>query len=118
MITLIPKIYFYLNSGVSIINDFRNLGLAIFALYFAMKLENPVWLLVMVIVCIPILIVMGYYNVHHISKVRERLSIQHGTHYGIQQFDLIKRQTELLEQILYAQEHTKKVSGRVRKGKL
>lgn len=115
---LIPRVYFYLNSGVSIINDFRNMGLGIFALYFALKLENPLWLVVMTLVSLPILTLMGYYNIHFISKVREQLSIRHGTHYGIKQFDYIKRQTELLEEILYEQKHTKKVPRRIRKSRV
>jgi membrane protein implicated in regulation of membrane protease activity len=73
--------------------------LGIIALYVALHFAN-VWIAVlMFIICIPILIVMGYYNVHHISKVRDRLNVKFGTHYGIQQFDYTKRTAELLEEI-------------------
>ena len=91
--------YFYLNSGVSILNNFRNLGLGIFALYFSLKLTNPMWLLGMVLIAVPVLIVVGYYNVHKILKVSEQLSVKHGTHYSIKQFELIEKQVELLEKI-------------------
>jgi hypothetical protein len=53
----------------------------------------------MFVVSIPILIGMGYVNVHKISKVKEWLSIKFGTHYGIQQFDYVKKTAELLEEI-------------------
>lgn len=93
------KAYFYLTSGVGILNEFRNLFLGVFALYFTLKLENPIWLGVMFLVCVPVLAVIGYINVHKISPVRDWLSTKFGTHYGIKQFDYTKRQTELLEEI-------------------
>lgn len=94
------RMYFYLNSGVSIVNDFRNLFLGIFALYFTLKLDNPLWIIAFLVVSVPILIIAGWYNVHKISKVREWLNIKFGTHYTIKQFDLSKRQVQLLEKIL------------------
>lgn len=96
---LFIQVYFYVNSGVLIVNDFRNIGLGIFALYFALKLANPLYLVLMSLVSLPILAVMGYYNVHKISKVRERLSVKHGTHYGIKQFELTQEQVKLLKEI-------------------
>jgi hypothetical protein len=96
---LLIKLYFYCNSGITIINDFRNLGLGVFALYFALKIEHPLMLVGMFIVSVPILFVMGYYNVHKISSVRERLSTKYGTHFTIRQFELIEEQVRLLKEI-------------------
>ena len=96
---ILIKIYFYINSGVLIVNDFRNLGLGIFALYVVLKFTNPMYLLLMTAISAPILFLMGYFNVHFISPVRERLNTKHGTHYQIKQFELIQKQTELLEEI-------------------
>lgn len=93
------KLYFYIYSGVSILNDFRNLFLGIFAAYFALKLNNPILLVLMFFFSLPVLVVVGYINVHKISKVKEWLSVKFGTHYGIQQFDYVKKTAELLEEI-------------------
>lgn len=93
------KIYFYLNNGVGILNNFRNLFLGVFALYFTLKLTSPVLLVAMFIVAIPILVICGYYNVHHIAKLSEQLSTKFGTHYSIKQFELIEEQTKLLRKI-------------------
>jgi len=93
------RMYFYLNSGVGILNNFRNLFLGIFALYFTLKLTNPVWLVVMLIVCVPILILMGHYNVHKVNKISEWLSTKFSTHYGIKTFELTQKQVKLLEEI-------------------
>lgn len=93
------RMYFYLTNGVGILNEFRNLFLGIFALYFTLKLENPLWLAGMLLVSTPVLIFAGYYNVHKISKVKEWLSMKFGTHYSIKQYELMEKQVELLEEI-------------------
>ena len=91
------KFYYYIERGLDILNTFRNLFLAIFAGYFALQLNNY-WLMALAFaVSIPILAGIGWYNVHFISKVRDRLNIGFGTHYGIKQFDYTKRMAELLE---------------------
>ncbi len=93
------RIYFYLNNGVNILNNFRNLFLGIFALYFALKLTSPVLLVIMFIVAVPILAVCGYYNVHHIAKTSEQLSVKFGTFYGIKTYELAEQQVKLLRKI-------------------
>lgn len=93
------RIFFYLDNGVGILNQFRNLFLGIFALYFTLKLDNPLWLVLMFVIAIPILVIVGYYNVHRMAKVREWLSTKFSTHYGIKQFELIEEQTALLKEI-------------------
>lgn len=93
------RTYFYINSGLTIMNNFRNLGLGIFALYFALKLTNPLYLILMVIVALPILAVIGYYNVHTMAKVIEWLSVKFSTHYGIKQYTFIEKQTQYLKKI-------------------
>lgn len=93
------RMYFYLKSGNSLVNDFRNLGLGIFLAYLALKMDNPWILLIMLIVAVPILIVLGYYLTHRISKVMEWLSTKYSTHYGIKSFELMEKQVKLLEEI-------------------
>lgn len=93
------RLYFYLNNGVGILNNFRNLFLGVFALYFTLKLTSPLLLVIMFIIAIPVLVVCGYYNVHHIAKLSEQLSTKFGTHYGIKQFELIEEQVKLLKEI-------------------
>lgn len=93
------KLYFYLNNGVGILNNFRNLFLGVFALYFTLKLTSPVLLVAMFIVAIPILVICGYYNVHHIAKLSEKLSVKFGTFYGIKTYELAEEQVKLLKEI-------------------
>lgn len=94
------KLYFYVTSGQSVVDRFRYLIMGIFALYVMLKLTNPLYLILMLIVSIPVLLGVGWYDVHKISKIRERLSIQFGTHYGIKQFELQEETVEILKEIL------------------
>jgi hypothetical protein len=91
--------YFYLSNGLAILNEFRNLFLVIFAAYFTLKITNPLWIGGMTIIGIVGLTIAGYIVVHHVSKVKEWLSVKYGTHYGIKNYDYVKRQVELLEEI-------------------
>jgi len=96
---LIIKSYFYLNQGVSVLNQFRNLFLAVFGVYITLKLTNPIIMVVMFLVSIPILIAVGYYNIHKVAKVSEQLSVKHGTHYNIKQFEMLEEQLAILKEI-------------------
>ena len=95
--TLLIRLYFYLNNGLGVVNDFRNLFLGLFALYYTLKLQNPWILLGLFLVSLPTLCIMGYVNVHKVSKIKDWLNIKYGSHYGIEQFNLMKKMVELLE---------------------
>ena len=107
------RTYFYLTNGLALVNDFRNLGLGIFALYFALKLTNPWLMVLMFTVSIAILIPTGHFMVHKVSKVKEWLATKFGSHYAIQNFDYVKAQYELLvsiKKLLEDQQVFKKVA--------
>lgn len=99
------RIYFYLAKGLDVLNLFRNLFLAIFALYVTLKLANPFYMVVMLIVSCLILIVIGRYSVLRMAKVIEWLNLRFSTHYGIRSFNYTEKQTELLEEILKELKH-------------
>lgn len=96
---LLIKYYYYTERGLDVINIFRNLFLGIIAIYVALHFVSLWWVVIMFVVSLPILIVMGYYNIHRISKVRDRLNIKYGSHYGIRQFDYTKGIFEELEKL-------------------
>ena len=94
------RMYFYLSNGLGIVNEFRNLFLGIFGLYFTLKLENPVIMVFLFIGSVVVLIPVGHYMVHKVSKVKEWLATKFGSHYAIKNFDYTKEQNELLKEIL------------------
>lgn len=93
------RMNFYVNSGLGIVNNYRNLIFAIFGVYITLKLTSPLWLIGMFILALPVLMVLGYYNIHRMSKINEWLSIKFATHYAIKQFNLNEEQVKLLKDI-------------------
>lgn len=93
------KLYFYVTSGQAFVDRFRYLIMGVFALYVMLKLASPVYLVIMFLMAIPLLFVLGWYEIHKISKVRERLSVQHGTHYTLKSFELQEESVKLLKEI-------------------
>ncbi len=93
------RMFYYLHNGVALLNEFRNLGLGIFALYFALKLANPLWLVGMVLVSLPVLVLIGRYNVHRMAKVNEYLNTKFSTHYALKTYELNEKTVKLLSNI-------------------
>lgn len=93
------RYYFYLEQGLAILNIFRNLFLGIFGLYLTLKLTHYGYMILMFGISIPILIVVGYYSVHRIAKIKEWLGIRFSTHYSVQQFNYSKDTAETLKDI-------------------
>lgn len=94
------RYYFYLNAGLNILNQFRNLFLGIFALYFALKLDHWWILAALFLPSLLVLTIVGYFAVHKVNKVSEWLSIRFSSHYALSQYDLQKENNELLKEIL------------------
>lgn len=93
------RMYFYCSSGLTILNEFRNLFLAIIGLYIALKWTNWVFAFLLFIVCGIILTIVGWYIVHKVSKIREFLSIRFGTSFGIRSFNYQEESYKLLVEI-------------------
>lgn len=93
------RYYYYVNNGLSILNQFRNLVLGIFALYVVLKLENPFIMVVMFVVSVPILAAVGYFEIHRMSKVMEWIGLRFSSHYAIRQFNYNQAQYEELVKI-------------------
>lgn len=94
------KFWFYLNNGNIVTGNFKSLFLGIIALYFTLKLTSPLLMVIMFLVSIPILTIIGYYNIHHVAKISDQLATKYGTHYGIKQFEFIEKQTQLLQELV------------------
>jgi hypothetical protein len=93
------RYYYYLESGLNILNEFRNLFLGILGLYIALKLTNVMWMIVMAVPSLILLTIVGYFNVHRFSKVKEFLGVRFSSHYAIKSYDYNKEQVLLLREI-------------------
>ncbi len=93
------RYYFYLQAGLNIVNNFRNLILALLGFYYVLKLDMP-WLLpLMFIVSSIILTIVGYFVVHRVNKVQEFLGVRFSSHYSIRQFNYTQGMYETLQEI-------------------
>lgn len=102
------RYWYYLENGLNILNEFRNLFLGIIALYIALHLENMAYLVLMLIPSLIILTIVGYYYVHRFAKVKEWVNLRFSTHFAIRNFDYQKGTYELLKEIKDALKDGKK----------
>ncbi len=86
----IIRYYFYVQRGLALFNEFRYLFMVIFGIYFALKLTNPAWFVLMFVVSVPLLIIAGWVSVHHIGKVIDYLTIEFSTHFSRYQYTLLE----------------------------
>lgn len=93
------RAYFYLGRGLNELNNWKNLFLGIIGLAIALKFDSVGLMIVMFLVSIPILALVGYVMVHHVSRLTEYLGVKFGSHYAMRNFDYVKAQYELLEDI-------------------
>ncbi len=93
------RYYYYLTNGVGILNEFRNLFLGILAVYIALHLSNIWWLVVMLVPSVVILTIVGYYQVHKISKVKDWLQTRFSSYFGMKSVNYIEANYEILVEI-------------------
>lgn len=84
------RYYFYCQRGLDLFNNFRYVIMAIFGVYYTLKLHNSWWLLIMFFLSIPFLMYIGYWSVHHVGKVIDWLNVKFSTHYSLYQIKLLE----------------------------
>ncbi len=102
------RLYFYIQRGLALLNEFRYLIFSVMALYALLKLNNPWYMVGMFLFSIPILLVLGWMFVHKMAKVMDFLNVQFSTHFS-------RYSVELQEQIL---ESINKLNELIKKDKL
>jgi hypothetical protein len=93
------RCYWYVKSGLDIVNEFRYIVMAVLGIYFALRLDNYIYLIILFLSSIPILLFLGWVNVHFVQKVMEFLNLRHTTVWGKYSMELNERQTAALEKI-------------------
>lgn len=102
------RFYYYTQRGLALLNEFRYIVMVILATYALLKLKNP-WIMVgMFVVCIPVLIVLGWFGVHHMAKVIEYLNVQFSTHWNRYNVKLSEDRNKLLQEIKDVTEASRK----------
>lgn len=93
------RMYFYLQNGLSLLNDFHNIFLAMITLDLTFGIKNIFVLTGIAIPALVIFVFLGYYNVHKFSKITEWLRLRFGSHFGIKSFNFTQGQYDLLVEI-------------------
>jgi len=76
------RYYFYIQRGLTLLNEFRYLIMGILGAYYALRIENVLLIPAMFFLSLPILVLLGYISVHHVAKIIEYLNIQYSTHWS------------------------------------
>ncbi len=84
------RYWYYNQKGLELFNQFKYLIAAIFGVYWTLKLDQPILLVVMFAVSVPFLSLAGWVQVHHVGKVVDFLSVQFSTHFGRYQITLLE----------------------------
>lgn len=95
------RYYYYVQRGLAFFNEFRYLIMAIFGLYYTLKMDNPFLIPVMFVICTPFLLVIGYLYIHKMAKIMEYYTLLFSTHWGLYTMDLTEQRNKLLEEILH-----------------
>jgi hypothetical protein len=93
------RYYFYVQRGLTLLNEFRYLLMGILAIYYMLKLDNPVVMVIMFLVSVPALCIIGWLSVHHIEKVVEYLRIRFATIWSKYGYELNEDRNKLLKEI-------------------
>lgn len=94
------RYYFYVNRGLTLLNEARYLILAVFALYAILKLDNPLYMVVMFLISLPLLGVLGWLFTHRMAKVMDFLNVKFSTHYSKYSIELQEKQNDLIKEVV------------------
>lgn len=94
------RLWVYTLRGLNMVNEFKYLILGLIAIYVALKLTSPFWIAIIGLSCIPVLIIIGRWELRKAAKVEQWVSTEYGSVLKYQDFNIKVKQTELLEEIL------------------
>lgn len=84
------RFYFYSQRGLALLNEARYLIMGAFALYYTLRLDNPIYLVLIFIGALPVMIFLGWLSVHRMGKVIDYLNVRFSTYYAKKQFDIFE----------------------------
>lgn len=93
------RIYYYLQKGLDLLNEFKYLGAGILAIYYLLNLEGYRWMIGMGVISVPILIIAGYFWTHKANKTVEYFGLKYASHFQQYNIRMQEKQIYLLEQL-------------------
>lgn len=96
----IVRYYVYAKNGLNAVNDLKYLVAGIVAFYVVLKLDNPWWMLGIGLVSIPLLIVVGRWQLYRANKIQEYINTTRGSVLGYNGYNMQIDTLETLKLIL------------------
>ena len=93
------RAWFYLQRGLSLMNEFKYLVAGILALYYTLKLDSFWYLIGIFVVAIPILVIVGYFHTHKMARALDWTSIIFSSYFSRYNIDIAEKNIELLQEI-------------------
>lgn len=101
------RAWFYLKSGLNLINEFKYLVAGIFGVYYTLKLDDYRFMLALFAIAIPLLTLVGFFYTHRMAKALDWTGFMFSSYFGRYTIDLgektaehTEKNTRLLEEIL------------------
>jgi hypothetical protein len=96
---ILIRFWTYIKVGLNLINDYKYVGAAVFGVYYTLKLNNWLWLVLMFIITLPLLLFIGRWWLHKGAKTSEFIVNQKGTVLGYQVYNAQIEIIKLLKEI-------------------
>lgn len=93
------RAWFYLQRGLSLMNEFKYLVAGILALYYTLKLESFWYLIAIFAIAIPLLVIIGYFHTHKMARALDWTSIIFSSYFSRYNIDIAEKNIELLQEI-------------------
>lgn len=95
----IIRIWYYLNHGLGLMNEFKYLIGGILATYYFLKTDNLKLMIWMFVIALPILVFAGWFWTHKAKRTIEYFDIKYTTHFGQYNIRLQEKQIETLQEL-------------------
>lgn len=93
------RAWFYLQRGLALMNEFKYLIAGILAFYVTLKLNSFWWIAILFAIAIPVLLAIGYFHTHKMSKAIEWTNMVFASYFSRYGMDLTEEQNKLLIEI-------------------
>lgn len=88
------KAWFYLQRGLSVVNEFKYLVAGVLAIYYTFKLDSFWLLLAILLISLPVLTVAGWFHTHKMAKALEWNNMVFSSYFSRYNIDLAEENTE------------------------
>ena len=112
---IVNRYWTYLKKGLDLITEARYLIISILGGYAVLKLTDPLWLVAMFGVSIPILTVVGRWYLIHVSKAQEFVTTVKGSVLGYKPYNISVENLEIQREILAILKEYKTIQDESRK---